>query len=1188
MQEHPPALKRLNRVTNFNHCKFMKKKRQKGGGFLSHFKRLLLIMKLTIFLIFSGLMTVSASIYSQATKLTLDLNGVSVQDVFKQIEAQSEFVFIYKNEVIDLDKKVNLKVDGSTVDVILDEIFKDSGVKYEIIKRQIILTRDNSIPSKVIEPLQENMQQPQKKILKGKVTDAKGEPIPGATVMVKGTTVGMITDADGQFGISIPADSKVLVFSFVGMKSQEIAITGKTLVNIVMEEETLGVEEVVIIGYGSQKKASVVGAITNTTNETLERVGGVGNLAAVLNGQIPGVMVLQKSGEPGGFNPDIYIRGKSTWNGGQPLILVDGVERPMNDIDVSEVQNVSVLKDASATAVFGVKGADGVILITTKRGKLGKPKLVFSANTAFKTISKLPTIMDSYDALSYRNVAIEHELSATEIGWTKYTPYEILQRYKKPQEEQYKYIYPNIDWQDEMMKDFASSYRFNMNISGGTNFAKYFGSMAYLHEGDIFATGYNKIKGYDPSYTYNRFNYRGNIDLSLTKTTILSVNLAGSLGFKKEPANYSFAWNYNGMFQLAPDQFFSQFPDGAYGYDPSNYNTKNPLQIMNDAGYTKSLSASITSDVKLDQKLDFITKGLSVTASLSYDNQYLTVGPILNDGGNNGENAVLRMIYPSILNAKTQSDSLAAIVQYPVKGINEFDFVRRPWTIGTESFSGTSATVYYNIKTGTVDRALFYQFALNYARRFGLHDISAIFLMNRRINASQAEFSHYREDWVGRISYNFNNRYFAEINGAYNGSEKFGPDYRFGFFPSLGVGWMLSNESFLKYDWLDKLKIRATVGKIGNDAGIPRWGYMGSWTTGTAATRFVSAGGYHTLSPYTYYKEGIIANPEIQWETAIKQNLGLEISVLKDMISLNADYFIENRENIFMTATQRNVSIVFGAAPVAANIGKTETKGYELELNFKRTARNGLSYWITTSMLHAEDLVLEREDPELLPDYQKAAGHAIGQTYTQVRAGFNNSWDEVYASVAKESNNVYKIPGEWDIVDYNGDGVINNKDYIPYGYTDRPQNTYMASMGLEYKGFNFLVQFYGVTNTTLYIPLTDFPTNFSVVLSENADYWTPENTDAFNYAPRFVSSSSLGDRYYYDASYLRLKTAEIGYRFRSKMIKQLGLSAMRLYFNGNNLFLWTKLPFDRETGAYNANDLYPMFKTFNLGINIEF
>ena len=752
----------------------MKKECLNRGDYLSHFKRLLLIMKLTIFLIFAGLMTVSGSIYSQATKLSLQMNQVTVLDVFKQIEAQSEFVFIYKNETIDLNKKINVEMKESTVDMILDGVLKDLGLKYEIINKQIIVTKNHTLPVETPERLMPE-QQPQKKQLKGKVIDTKGEGIPGTSVVVKGTTVGIITDFDGNFTLNAPADAKTLSFSFIGYKSQEVTIGNQTIITVILEEQTVGLEEVVAVGYGVQKKASVVGAITNTTSKELVRSGGVTNMGMALTGKLAGVTTIQTTGQPGKEDPKIYIRGQGTWNGGQPYILVDGVERKMNDLDMSEVDNISVLKDASATAVYGVKGANGVILITTKRGSKGKPQLSLSANSTLRWPAGLMPKLDSYDMFMVKNSAIEREVPLSEAMWADYTPLTVVQRYRNQQSLKYPEAYPNVDWQKEMVKPYTMDHRVNMNVSGGTDFAKYFSSLAYSTQGDLLKTIDNG-RGYTPGFGYNKFNFRTNLDLNLTKTTSLKFNLAGIYSqLKSQRGSIPIDNILSAQYALPPNAFLPQYADGRWGVS-TNTDTRmvNSAAVMANQGYDQRKTTDLTSDIGINQKLDFITQGLSASANLSFDNHFETIKSLAEYG-----QWPTKYINPAIEDMPAGGDPNSYIILGPVAGTNQFSWIYRPWSISDENADNLISTL---------RRRLYYQAQLSYARSFGKHDVTATGVFTREQLATGSEFQRYREDWVARATYNYNNRYFAEFNGAYNGSEKFGPAYRFAFFPSGAVG----------------------------------------------------------------------------------------------------------------------------------------------------------------------------------------------------------------------------------------------------------------------------------------------------------------------------------------------------------------------------------------------------------------
>jgi TonB-linked SusC/RagA family outer membrane protein len=1024
-------------------------------------------------------------------------------------------------------------------------------------------------------------QNPQKVFpIKGKITGPDNEPLAGVTIAVKGTNIISTTDAGGTYALDVPSGKATLVISNVGFTTREITLNNQLSLDIVLQKNQTALQEAVVVGYATQKKASVVGAISTVSNEALNRRGGVNNLASALSGQIGGVTVLETSGEPGRDNPQILIRGQSTWNGSQPLILVDGIERRMNDISVNEVATISVLKDASATAVFGVKGANGVILITTKRGKLGKPKLNLGAAMGIKTISKLPEKLNAYDAQMWKNAAVEREVSINEASWKYFLPYEQVLRSKT---QEYPYLYPDVDWTEVMTRDYAKNYRATMDISGGTEFATYFASMSYVHEGDIFISEPNKAKGYDPGYSYDRFNFRGNLDFRLTKTTKLQTNINGYTGMQRKTGAFDGQDGhiYRAIYELAPDAFPVRYEDGIYGKDPVNLNMHNPLSLLQESGILIYNRRHIGMDFNLDQRLDFITKGLSAGFNLSWDSYSASNGPNVRDVSNQGQ-TLYKYVNPSILDAKNRQDSLNAITYFPsqgITGVNEFDFVIRPWQIASEFMNNAD-----------LNRALFYQGRLSYARKFGDHDVSALGIFNRRQEATGGEFARYREDWVGRVTYNYSNKYFLEVNGAYNGSEKFAPKYRFGFFPSAALGWMVTEEKFMsKLPFISKLKLRGSWGKVGSDAGIIRWGYIGSWVSGTASYMNNVNGTPLVLSPYGAYREGVIPNENISWETAIKQNLGMELSVLNDMFTVELDLFKDRREGIFMSALQRNVPVYFGAAPVPANLGKTETKGYELSLAYnKRQYKDGLGYWVKVDLSSAMDKVIVSEDPALLADYLKVAGYQIDQTKTQVRAGYITNWDEIYASSPLSSNMAQRLPGDWDLVDYNGDGVINTFDNVAFGYPTRPAKTYNATVGLTFKNFTLMAQFFAVTGISLRVPyMTPTAVRWSMVSGVVSDYWTPNNPGAFYNGPRLTTTSPVGDFGIYDGSYIRLKTAELSYDFtNTPMIKRLGLSNLRIYVNGNNLVFWSDLPMDRETGNFDIHNAYPMFKQFNIGFDI--
>jgi TonB-linked SusC/RagA family outer membrane protein len=1001
----------------------------------------------------------------------------------------------------------------------------------------------------------------------GVVKDVGGTTLPGVSVMQKGTARGTSTDFDGNYSIELTLGQKTLVFSYLGFKTQEIPVNGKKVINVTMSEESESLDEIVIVGYGTQKKESVVGAITQVKGaDLMVRAAGITNVEEALQGNLPGVTAIQGSGTPGESNMKIFIRGLSSWNGeGGPLILVDGVKRSMADIDMNDIENLSVLKDASATAVFGVEGANGVILITTKRGQTGKAQLSLSVNSTIKMVSQLPEKLDSYDALRQVNSSILRGLSVLD-KWSDYTPVSVLDKYRNPSSLEESFIYPNIDWQDELLKEFAQDYRINLSVRGGNKTAKYFGSLAFQTVSDIFDGGkYDNGRGYTGEYRYDRFNYRTNIDFNVTSTTELSVNLSGFLGIREKPSNIGNV--ANGIYQIAPTLFYPRYPDGAYG-DPNGVNIfQNSVLNLSDGGYQTFTNFQVNSDFILKQKLDFIAKGLSLKGRFSLDNNMRSLQTLSEDG------SVIEKRYDRITGEE--------IIDIP-EGVNGFDYVRDPWT-QTAS----------NVEEGQRERRMVYDFSLNYNQTFAeKHDFTALFLFRRQQSAKGSAFPRFREDWVGRVTYNYDSRYFIDVNGAYNGSEKFGPDFRFDLFPSIALGWTPSNEVFLeKADWLNKLKIRGSYGVVGDDNFTGRWKYISQW--GSSGSGYLVPTSNTGTSPYTFYREASVGNPDLQWETAEKYNIGTEFSIFNGLLSGEIDYFAENRSNIVILGANRAVPDWFGQTPPDLNKGEVEVRGYEVVLASNYTFENGLNLYGNFNFTQAKDLVIERDDPLFRDSHLKNAGFRIGQSRTAIPGDIITSWDDVYMSTPRNTLQNQTRIGYYDVIDFDGDGIYNGEfDNAPFGYANNPQRTWSATLGARYKNWNVSAQLYGTQNATRQIPNQTFTKDSPLIFTHDLNYWTldtPNNTDT---QPTFgdgLLSSNPRDAWV-DASLTRLKAVSVSYDVSKEMCEKLGLKKLTLFANGNNLFLWSNLPDDREFNSGDTRNTgdYPTLKRFNFGFNMNF
>ena len=1030
-------------------------------------------------------------------------------------------------------------------------------------------------------------------LVKGTVVDSSGEPVIGATIVQKDNRKNAsITDLDGNFSLKLPGNRGTIVVTYIGMKEKEVRVTADQTVKVTLEDDDTQLEEVVVVGYGQQKKASVVGAITQTTGEVLERAAGIGSVSAALTGNLPGIATIASTGQPGEEDPRIYIRGAAAWNqDAQPLILVDGVKREIKSVDVTSVATVSVLKDASATAVYGVEGANGVILITTKRGVEGKARIDVGFNATLKAVSKLPRKYDSYDGYMLRNQAIEHELAiGGDASWTYYRPQTFINNFRnqdytvKPQyDANGNYLgdysqaerYPNVDWQEEMFKDFTLSYNTNINFSGGTKYVKYFVAFDFQNEGDMTRI-WDNHQGYEGGYTYNRLNVRSNLDFQITKTTQFKVNLAGSNAQQKQPRYYygnSGEWfqqqKWAGAYGMAPNLFPVQFSDGSWGYYPLVSNIENSPRSVATSGYTLGTITRVFTDFALEQDLGFITKGLVARGTISWDNQF-----------NEGERGISDL--HAVKNAYMLPEDGQLLYENNIYADTGFDFYEsRDWTTVAGSVSETS-------------RATEMSLQLFWGRQLGDHNVTLMGNWKRRIQARGSELENRREDWVFRTTYDYKSRYFAEFNGAYNGSQRFSPDNRFAFFCSGAAGWMVSEEKFMKKlkdkGIIDMLKIRGSIGEIGDDNAGKRFAYLTEWSVLNNGNGFAMTldGGN---SPFIGYKESGIAMPDLRWATVLKKDIGFDYAFLHGMFAGSFDWFRDDRYDIFISGANRSVPSYYGAAVTPdINKGKMKNVGFEVELRFNKVLKNGMRFWANTNYTYAHNKIKIKDDPALIPAYRKAEGYSQGQYWSFIDNGYISSYDELYSTPAREKDDSQVLIGDHYIVDFNGDGVVDEtNDQAPYGYTGTPEHTYNATIGWEWKGWSCFAQLYGVTGVTRDVGLTSF-NNKLLTVYDNGTWWNPVDGGGDVVVPRFTTQVSYNDgtQFLYDGSYFRLKNVEVAYTWTKGWIKKLGFTSLKLYLNGNNLFLITKMPDDRESnyGFSGGGGAYPTVRRYNFGIKL--
>jgi TonB-linked SusC/RagA family outer membrane protein len=1017
----------------------------------------------------------------------------------------------------------------------------------------------------------------------GTVNDANtGEALAGVTVMIRGTTLGTLTDASGQFTLRIPDKQGVLTFSFIGYTTQDVTVTQGSRITVAMQLEITEISEVVVVGYGTQKKESVVGAITQVKSEALMR-SGTQSVTNAIAGKLSGVLTIQQSGEPGINQAEIVVRGLSSWNSSAPLVLVDGVEREFKDLNPNEINTISVLKDASATAVFGAKGANGVILVTTNRGSLSKPKMDFSVTYGGSRATDMPDFIDSYTTATLLNVGLMNAQRFTEL-----IPQSVLNEYRNPSTRLNSVRYPNVDWYKLLTKPYAPEANANLNVRGGTEAVKYFFALGFNNEGSFFEGA--TIGQYDMDFGAKRFNYRTNVDYNLTKSTMLSMNLGGVINIIKNGNQTNFwrkiARQQPGRFPpYYPEWVLEEVPDPDYPNDEGIRLTTyvgggygNPYADMNSSGTStavtaiKNIQTTLFLDLLLDQKLDFIIKGLSAKGKVS-------VSSYASNRDITGYNPIptYTLYFDRI--------GLPGVNPWFREGQGNEIYYQAPLYFGTQ---GTGQFLDYY-------KTFYYETTLNYNNTFGKHNITAMILANWQEKGIKLEFPYYNQAFVGRTTYDYSRKYMLEINVGYTGSERFAPGNRYGLFPAGALGWMISEEEFFKnaIPWINKLKIRYSDGVVGSDYASSRWLYMSDFY-------FDNSG---------YILEDLAANLTAQWEQARKKDIGIEAGFFKDLLTLTIDLFDERRSKMLLAPN--SATMIVGNEFKMQNLGSTKKHGIEIEAQFNKTTPSGLTYFISGNFGFNENRVVFKDDLLFAEEFQKAAGKPLGTNFNGAQVtgtGYFTSIDDIHINPSPlgfSSQNV----GHYKYLDYRADGQITVLDLHPIKGLDYPPFTSSLAGGLSYKRFTFNVMFMG--NFGKYVNYNQaYENEFSQgvwrVHESQLDYWTPANQgsnhETLQYydgnIPNLVwggGSSEYGytslveGRHWRNADYVRLKDIYIGYSVSPAFLKRkLGISGLTIHANANNLWTITKLiEGDPERKSF-LNDNYPQVTTVKFGVKIDF
>lgn len=1180
-------------------------------------RKLLNIMKIYVLMTLLSIFSVFAeNTYSQSNSVTLKLTNVTLGEAIDRIERTTDYLFLIMDDADrELRKKVSVSFNDKSINEILAVLLKDTNLSYSIVKRQITIRR---IPQPVIAtkesvPEREIVQQTRKTI-SGTILDANQEPIIGANIVEKGTTNGTVSDINGNFSLSVDNNATIII-SYIGYMMQEISVSSRNTFNIILQEDSGLLEELVVVGYGVQKKETVTGAISTLSGDQVVK-SPVANISNSIVGKIPGITSLQTSGEPGFNESAINIRGVATLNeeGQSPLIVIDGIQSTvsfMNVLDPNEIENISVLKDASATAVYGVKGANGVIIITTKRGRISAPQISLSYNYGLTRLATKFKMLDSYSYALFRNEAYirDNEGNYQNLLFTDdelwkfknnrdYTPEEVAAM-DIPEDQKRRLLdmpslyYQSHDYWDEQFTGITPQQQYNINVSGGGDKVKYFASIGHFSQEGIFKVG--EYDGYKINPSYNRYNFRSNVDIDAFKNFKISVDVAGQFQNRS---------NLIGTDEGRDKQMLVLFYAGTPFMGPGLYDGKlistyigstlypnpirggkgdSPLAGLFRTAMQQTSSSNMNTNLKVTHLMDYITPGLSVSGTFSYNDTYL-------------KSRRFQKLVKTYIMMRDVND--------PSKLVFFDDQLTAPYSI-TDNFENYKMNRTYA------------EGKLNYGRTFGKHTISALALYNINILKDPNLQFHTANTILGsaaRVTYDYDQKYMTELNIGYNGSENFPDDKRFGFFPAVSAGWTISRENFFpKQGIISFLKIRGSYGEVGNDQiGGRRYLYLpDKWRMDAAGTHF-GVTGPDGRPPYIPgAEESMIGNPDVTWERAKKGNIGLEAQFFNNRLSFTGDIFSEKRDNI-LWYSESVPSIVSRFLP-PANIGKVDNTGYELQLSWMDQTATGLTYRIEGHVNYAKNKVIYMDEPPRPYEWMNGAGFSIGQYRGFISDGFYNNSVEVFSRPYGSADGNKVQPGDIRYIDIDGDGKINENDRVPIGNSNLPRYSFGSNLSLGYKGFEISALFIGSAKGSMTIwshgdnaVLTPFRNKGigNAFLYQFEGRWTEEKVKQ-NIIPTYPRASTNStnqnvtnpsDFWLMPTDFVKLKNVEIAYTFSSAgALKRLGVAGIRLYVNGDNLYTWKSKKlldgFDPEQAdalVISSGYLYPPTQVYNFGVNINF
>lgn len=1120
-------------------------------------KLLKIVLTFSFFFISATIHAHEWSEYNQTKKITFDLKNVPIKDVLKHIEKESEYVFFYYADVLNDSQRVSLKVSNLPINEVLNELFKNMPVSYTIKDRQILLKKKETIPATPVQ------QSKGKKLIQGLVKDERGETIIGATIKVDGTTIGTTTNMDGLYNLSVPSENSILVVTYIGYASQKIKVGQRQNIVITLKEDAKALEEVVVTAYGTgQKKASMVGSVQTIRPDDLKVPGS--NLSSSFAGRLSGVIAVQRSGEPGADGADFWIRGVATLGDAtsSPLIIIDGIESSsgdLNALDPEVIDGFSILKDATATAMYGMRGANGVMIVTTKSGAaLDKPIINFRLEASMSMPTSTPKFVNGVNFMELYNEAVHNQSG----GKTPYTQDQIdgTRRGLNP------YIFPNVDWYGEMFKDRSFSETFNFNIRGGGKKVDYFSSISVGHENGMLKSRSKDFFSFDNNISRMRYSFQNNINAHLSSTSKLSLRLNVMLVDKRGP-NEKTDDLFGSVMNTNPVDAPIMYPnDGTTSYIkwgvPTN-TARNPLATLAN-GYNDTFQSTVTAALDFNQKLDFLVEGLSFKAMASLKN------------------------YSNSVQTRYSNWNKFTLNNWSLKedGTYDMSVVQEGGEVGTELKTKSENTGH---------RRIYLQAMLEYNRTFGKHDVGGLLIYNQDEYMNNNPGTDLlkalptrRQGFAARASYAYNNRYLAEINLGYNGSENFAKGHRFGLFPSFAVGYNISEEKFFEplKNVISRMKIRGSYGLVGNgEIGGQRFAYLSDvnlvgspgFTTGINMDRELKGPEYIRF-----------ANEDLGWETGEKYNFGIDLTLFHKL-NLTVDVFREDRTDIFQEKVTIPSYLGVYETKFYVNSAAVRNQGVDASIDYGHSFNKDFSVTFKGTFTYAHNEIQKFEE-------------AIGEYSALSRVGYSTSqeWGYVSDYLFADQNEINNHPtqliggtiGPGDIKYLNQpnrygkyDGVIDANDRVPIGNPTTPEIVYGFGPSFQYKGFDFSFFFQGVAKTSLFMSgLQPFGTekdNRNVQTFIADDRWSPDYQNIFAKYPRLTieknaNNSERSTFWERDGAFLKLKNAEIGYTYKT----------MRLYLRGSNLLTFSKFKlWDPEQGGGNGLK-YPTQRVFNIGFQM--